>query len=47
MPETWIGWSMFAFFAIGAAGGCLVWVLIGMDAVRSFRLRSAIARRMR
>lgn len=37
MPSTWVGWAMFAAFAIGSAGGLLVWVLIGIEAVKSFR----------
>lgn len=37
MPNSFIGWAMLSFFAIGSAGGLLVWVLIGIDAVKSYR----------
>lgn len=37
MPDNWLGWVMFAYFFLGAGGGLLVWVLLGIDIWKSYR----------
>lgn len=37
MPASSVQWSMFLFFAIGAAGGWLVLGIIAVEAVKTFR----------
>ena len=37
MPSSLVGWSMFAFFAGGAAGGWLVLVLFAIDRAQAWR----------
>lgn len=42
MPESAIGWAMFAYFTVGAAGGCLVIGILVMEAWKKFsKVRTA------
>ena len=37
MPENWLGWTMFVFFAGGAVGGWLVVGAFTVDVYRGFK----------
>lgn len=37
MPESAIGWAMFAYFTVGAAGGCLVVGILLSEAWKALR----------
>ena len=45
MPQNEIQWLMFLFFAVGALGGCIYLVQLGVDCVRVARIARIMSRR--
>lgn len=39
MPDSFISWAMFAFFAGGAAGGWAVLYLVAAEKIREWRAK--------